>query len=153
MPSEYSETTLFCRPSPSCARNEGTLSCRQFFAKVPNKVKHHRVVVLAGDANGQHTSTTRGKSTKICTTPRMRVMSREMQREVNMVRPFQNRLQFDYSTSNHHSQIRSTGYLDCCFSWLFSHGEHRLDPELWEISGATRVSVFRVTNRNKLRTA
>ena len=38
-------------------------------------------------------------------------------------------------------------------SWLFSHDEHNLDSELWENSGATRVSVRRTRRRNKLRTA
>ena len=32
---------------------------------------------------------------------------------------------------------------------LFSHGEDRLDPELWENSGATRVSVHRVNEKEQ----
>ena len=38
-------------------------------------------------------------------------------------------------------------------SRLFSQGENHLDPELWQNSGATRVSVRRTRKRNKLRTA
>ena len=38
-------------------------------------------------------------------------------------------------------------------SWLFSHGENHLDPELWENSGATRVSEHRVTRKEKVRIA
>ena len=56
-------------------------------------------------------------------------MLREVQREVNRNRPFQSRLHIDYSTNNHHSQLRSTEYPECCFMAILSC-ESRLDPEL-----------------------
>ena len=38
-------------------------------------------------------------------------------------------------------------------SWVFSHCENHLDPELKETSGATRVSRHRVTRKEKSRIA
>ena len=57
------------------------------------------------------------------------VMLREMQREVNIGRPFETRLHIDYSTNNHHSQLAQQIIL-VVVSWPFSHGENRLDPGL-----------------------
>ena len=43
------------------------------------------------------------------------VMLREMQREVNMGRPFETRLHIDYNTNNLFYQLRPAGDFDCCF--------------------------------------
>ena len=48
------------------------------------------------------------------------VMLREMQGEVNMDRPFESKLHIDYSTTNHHSQLRTTDNLDCCVMAILS---------------------------------
>ena len=54
------------------------------------------------------------------------VMLREMQREVNMDRPFESRLHTDYTTNDHHSQLRSTDYPDCLL-----HGYSLIEKSAW----------------------
>ena len=53
-------------------------------------------------------------------------MLREMQREVNMGLPFENRLHIDYSTNNHPTQLHAANDIDCCFmaflSWVKAAG-------------------------------
>ena len=61
-------------------------------------------------------------------------MLRETQREVNMDRPFESRLHIDYSTNNHHSQLRSKNCPDCCFIAILSRRKPtgpRLMRRLW----------------------
>ena len=55
-----SETTMLCMPSPSRASNEGTPSCSTIFRKSTEE-----------GTTLQHTSTTRGRSTKMCTIPEL----------------------------------------------------------------------------------
>ena len=43
-----------------------------------------------------------------------------MQREVNMVRTFEDRLHIVYNTYNHFSQLCSAGDLGCCFMAILS---------------------------------
>ena len=73
-----------------------------------------------------------------------RHMLRQIQPEINMDRPFESTIPMDYSTNNHHSQLRSKDYPDCCSMAFLSW---------WKRTGAIRVSVRRVNKRNKLRTA
>ena len=47
---------------------------------------------------------------------------------VNMDRPFESRLHIESSTNNHHSQLRSTTYPDCCFMAILSS---RIMRKLW----------------------
>ena len=47
-------------------------------------------------------------------------MFREMQKEIKMNRPYQSSLHNDYLTTDHHSQLRSTDYPDCCFMAILS---------------------------------
>ena len=88
---------------------------RQFFAKVIKRVQHHRVDVIAGDANAAAFKYYKRQEYQDLYNSWVAVMLREMEREVNIDRPFQSRLHIDYSTKNHHSQLRSTDYSDCCF--------------------------------------
>ena len=60
----------------------------------------------------QHTNTSESSSAKICTILRLLKMLREMQREVNMGRPFESRLHINYYTNNHFSQLSSASDLD-----------------------------------------
>ena len=110
-----SETTMLCVPFSSWASLEGTLSCSTFFAKVLKKVQHHRVDVVVGDATAAAYRYQNRQEYQYLCNFLVAVMLRDMQREVNMSRPFQSRLHCDYSTNNHHSQLRSTDYPDCCF--------------------------------------
>ena len=88
---------------------------RHFLAKVLKKVRHYRVDVVAGDATAAaYRYQQRQEYQDLCNLW-VAVMLREMLREVNMNRPFQSRLHCDYSTNNHHSQLHSTEYPDCCF--------------------------------------
>ena len=88
---------------------------RHFFAKVLKKVQHYRVDVVAGDATAAAYRYQQRQEYQYLCNFWVAVMLREMQREVNMNRPFQSRHHCDYSTNNHHSQLRSTDYPDCCF--------------------------------------
>ena len=79
-------------------------------------------------------------------------MLREVQRAVNMHHPCQSRLHSGHSTNNHHSQLRSTGYLDCCFMAYFmvktawtQNCDKTLEQHVWADTEWTK--------RNKLRTA
>ena len=88
---------------------------RHFFAKVLKKVRHFRVDVVAGDATAAAYRYQQRKEYQYFCNFWVAVMLREMQREVNMNRPFQSRRHCDYSTNNKHSQLRPTDYPDCCF--------------------------------------
>ena len=123
-----------------------------FSQRYSREVQHYRVDVIAGDANAAAYKYYKKQEYQDLHNSSVAVMLRQVQREVNMDRPFESRLQIDCSTNNHSSQLRSTNYPDCCFMALLSC-QNRLNPEFWEDSGATRVSVRRVKRRNKLRTA
>ena len=97
---------------------------------------HYRVDVIAGAANAAAYKYYKKQKYQDLYNSSVAVMLRELQREVNMDRPFESRLHIDYSTNNHHSQLRSADYPDG--SWIFSHGVNRLDPELWELWSNTR---------------
>ena len=91
----------------------------------------------------QHTSTTRGRSTKICTTLRSPSYWEECNERptwtAHLVTDFILIIQPIIAILSFAQQI-----ILIVASWLFSRGENRLDPDLWENSGATRVSVRRV---------
>ena len=93
---------------------------RHFFEKVLKKVRHYRVDVVAGDATAAAYRYQQRQVYQYLCNFWVAVMLRAMQREVNMNRPFQSRLHCDYSTNNHHSQLRSTDYPDCCFMAILS---------------------------------
>ena len=88
---------------------------RQFFAKVLKNVQHRRVDVLAGDANAAAYKYSQRQEHQDFFNSSVSVMLREIQLEVNKNRPFHSRLHIVYSANNHHPQLRSTEYLDCCF--------------------------------------
>ena len=100
----------------------------------------------------QHTSFTRGRSTKICTM--LQLPSRS--ERCNEKSTWDTRLLANFLSSilpmiislsfAHHMIL-------ILASWLFCHGENHLDPELSENPGAICVSAHSVNKRNKLRTA
>ena len=57
--------------SPSLAGNEGTLVFDSLFAKVIQKYNATKMMSLLEMAKRQHTSTKRGKTTKVSTIPRL----------------------------------------------------------------------------------
>ena len=99
-----SKIALLRMPSPSRISNEGTLSCPAVFKTVLQKVHHFKVDVVVGDAN----------AAALLKKSSVAVVLREMQREVNTGRPFEN------SNNNHFSQLRSASDLDCCFMAILS---------------------------------
>ena len=118
-----SETTVLCMPSPSRASNEKHLIVFESFSqRYSREVQHYRVDVIAGDANAAAYKYYKKQEYQDLYNSSVAVMLREMQREVNMDRPFETRLQIDCSTNNHSSQLRSTNYPDCCFMAL-SHAK------------------------------
>ena len=93
---------------------------RQFFARVLRKTQHNRFDVVAGDANAAANKYYRKQGYQDLHISLKAVMLREMQREVNVDRPFENGLHIDYSTNFHHSQLRSTNCPACCFMAILS---------------------------------
>ena len=87
---------------------------RQCFARILKTVKHYKVDV-AGDANATAYKCYKRKESKDQYNSSIAVMLREMQREVNIDRPLESRLHIGYSTNNHHTQLHSPDYPDCCF--------------------------------------
>ena len=134
---------MLCMPSPSRASNEGTLSCWTVFRKkYSRRYNTTGLMSLVEMPMQQQTNITRNRSTKICTTPRFPFILREMQREFNMNRQLESRLHIDYSTNNHHSQLRSTDYPDCCFVSILSGGKRpgpRIMRKLWSNTRVRRV--------------
>ena len=125
---------------------------RQFFAKVLKEIQHYRVDVVAGNANAAAYKYYERQEYRDLYISSVAAMLREMQREVNMNRPFESRLGFDYSTNNHFSQLRSTDHPDRYFVaillWRNPPG-----PRIMRKLRSTRVSVRRVRGRKTLRTA
>ena len=111
-----SETMMLCVPS----------SPRQFFERL-KKGQHCMVDVIAGDANAAAYKYHKKQENQDLCNSSVAVML--MRREVNMNRPFESRLHTDHSTKNHHSQLRSTDFPDCCSVAILSW-KNRLDPEL-----------------------
>ena len=113
---------------------EAPYRVRHFFAKVLKKVQHYRVDAIAGDANEAAYEYYKRQEYQNLYNFSVAVMLREMEREVDMDRPFESKLHIDYSTNNHHSQLRSTDYLDCCFIAILSCGKPprpRIMKKLW----------------------
>ena len=54
-------------------------------------------------------------------------MLREMQREVNVGLPFENRLHIDFSPNNQPTQLHAANDIDCCLVAVLL-GERQQDP-------------------------
>ena len=91
----------------------------------------------------QHANITKSKYSKICTILQLSLCW-EIQRENNTGRPFESRLHIDYYTKIIFLSFAQQA-ISIVATWLFSHDENHLDPELWEHSGAIRVSERRIT--------
>ena len=124
-----------------------------FFAKVLKKVQHCRVDVIAGDATAAAYRCYKRQSCQALYNSSVAVMLREMQREVDMNRPFQSRLLCDHSTNNHHSQLPSTDYPYCGFH-VFSLMEKTAGTQNCEWTLEQHVWAYREWSKRKmLRTA
>ena len=106
----------------------------QFFAKVLKKVQHYKVDVIAGDAIAASYQDYKRQEYQDLYNSSVAVMFREMQREINMGRPFESRLHIGNSTNHNHSQLRSADDFDgCCvasLSWRKPPGP-RIMRKLW----------------------
>ena len=74
-----------------------------------------KVDVIAGDANSAACEYLRKHEYRDLYNSSVAVMLREIQREVDEGRPFEDRLYIDYYNSNHFVHISSASDLDCCF--------------------------------------
>ena len=105
-----------------------------FFVKVLKKVKHYRVDVIAGDANAAAYTYDKKQEYQHLYNSWVAVMLKDMQRKVNIRRPFESRRHVDYSANDHCSQLRSPNDLDCCsmdiLSWREPPGP-RIVRKLW----------------------
>ena len=82
----------------------------------------------------QHAGTTKSQEYQDLHNSSVTVMLREMQRDVNMGRPFESKLHIEYSTNNHPPQLHAADDLDCCFLVILSWGQPagpRIMGELW----------------------
>ena len=149
----WPDHAMLCRPSPSKASDESTLSC-----SIVSRKGTQGCTTLQGCCHCWRCQCGSIQILQEAGVPRSVQLFgcrhvREMQREVNMDRP-ECRLQIDNSTNNQSSQLRSTK-----LSWLLLHGYSLMGkppgPRIMRRldSGATRVSVRRVKKRGKLRTA
>ena len=117
---------------------------QQFFKTVLQQVHHFKVDVITGDVNTTACRNYKKQVFQDLYNSSVVVMLREMQREVNTGRSFESRPHIDY-----YAKIIFLSFAQQVISiittWLFSHEEGHLDPELWEHSGAIRVSERRIT--------
>ena len=88
---------------------------REFFGTVLQQVCHLKVDVIAGDANAAACKYNRKQEYQDLHNSSVAIMLREMQREVNMGLPLENKLHIDYSTNNHPTQLHAANDLNCCF--------------------------------------
>ena len=124
-----SKITVLCMPSPSRTSNGSALPCSTILRKCT-----YRVDVVAGDANAAAYRFYKRQEYQDLYNSSVAVMLREMQRGIIMGRPFESRLHIDYSTSNHHSQLRPADDLDRCFMAILSWGKPpgpRIMKRLW----------------------
>ena len=136
-------------PSPPRVGNECTCFCSTVFQSSTS-----RSMSLLEMPTRQHTSTTKSKSTKICTILQLPLCKERCHvRSIRYARTFKSRLHIDYSTNNHSSQLRSASDLDCCFMAILSWRKPTWTPNCQKNSGATLVSEYRVTRKDKKRTA
>ena len=84
------------------------------------QVCHFKVDVIAGDANAAAYKHNNTQEYQDLHTSSVAIMLREMQREVNMGLPFENRLHIDYSTNNHPTHLHAANDIDCCFVAILS---------------------------------
>ena len=109
----------------------------KIFQTVLQQVYNFKVDVIAGDANAAAHKFDKRQEYQDLHNSSVAVVMREMQREVNMGRPFESRLHINYNANYHFSQLRSGGDLDCCFiailSWRKPPGP-RIMRNLWSNS-------------------
>ena len=101
-----------------------TAPCRvqQFFFEKKNfkNLQHYKVDVIAGGADAAAYKYYKKHEYQDLYNSSVAVMLREMHQVVSMNHPCESRLHRDYSTNNHHSQLRSPDDLDCCFMAILS---------------------------------
>ena len=106
---------------------------REFFGTMLQQMCHFKVDVIAGETNAAAYKYHK-KEYQDLHISSVAIMLREMQREVNMGLPFENRLHFDYSTNYHPTQLHAANDINCCFmavlSWRKPAGS-RIMRKLW----------------------
>ena len=123
-----SKTKVLCVPSPPQVYIKVTCFCSRIFFKkkrFPNKCVMFKLMSLREMPTLQHTRTTQGKSTKICTIPQLLSCSERC--NVRSIRDTQLKAGFILITQQ---------MILIVALWLFSHGENGSDPEPCENSGA-----------------
>ena len=142
-----SKTSVLRVPSPPRAGNEGTLSCSTVFRK--KYCKNYNItksMSLLEMPMRQQTNTTKSRSTKICTILQLPLCWGWC--NVRSMWDAHLKADFILIITTNFSQLRPASDLIVA-SRLFSYGENHLDPELWENSWSTRVSVRRVKRRKE----
>ena len=147
-----SRITVLCMSSPSRASNESALPCSTIRRKsIQEGTTLQESCHCRRKSMRQHTDTTRDRSAKICTIPRLPSFWETCSEKliwvdhvrayfILIIQPIITILSFAQQT------------ILIVASWLFSRGENHLDQELRQDFGATRVSARRTKERNKLRT-
>ena len=95
---------------------------------------HFKVDVIAGDANAAAYKYYERQEHQDLHNASVAIMLREMRRETNIGLPFENKLNIDYSTNNHPTQLHAANDIDCCFVAIFFHGKPagpRIMRKLW----------------------
>ena len=119
---------------------------QQFCKTVLQQVHHFKADVIAGDVNTAACRCYKKQVFQDLYNSSVVVMLKKMQREVNTGPPFESILHVDYYTKIIFLSFAQQA-ISIVATWLFSHGKNHLDPELWEHSGAIRVSERRVTRK------
>ena len=153
-----SKTTVLCMPSPHEQATKSPYRVRQFrnstSASTPFQGRCH----CWRDANAASYKDNKKQACKYVCNSSVAGMLREMQRMVNTGRTFEIRDFIFIILPTFIFLSFAQQVILIVASWLFSHGENHLDPESWENSGATRVSVHKLTRKtlaahHKVRTA
>ena len=96
---------------------------REFFGTVLQQMYHFKVDVIAGDANAAAYKYYKKQEYQNLHNASVAIMLREMQSEVNMGLPFENKLRIDYSTNNRPTQLHAANDIDCYFMAILSWGK------------------------------
>ena len=78
------------------------------------QVCHFKVDVIAGDANAAAYKYYKKQEYQDLFNSSVAIRLREVQREVSMGPPFENKLHIDFSTNNHPTQLHAGNDIDCC---------------------------------------
>ena len=95
------------------------------FKKILQQSYNFKVDVIAGDANEAAYKYFKNQKYQDWYNSSVAIMLRELQREVNEGRPFEDRLCIDFHHNNHSLYINSENDLDCSFKAIISWKNHQ----------------------------